>query len=182
MPESSQSVYDQLCQYQRETKILESLSALLDWDQQTGMPAAATSWRSQQSAWLAGQAHQRQTSPQLGDWLNELSDSDLAADPFGVTGSTIRVLKHQFDKKSKLPVDLVRQQAKAHSEGQQIWIAARQENDFARFAPQLETIVRLKREEARAIDSGDCLYDPLLDDYEPGKNCRGGGGPSPVKG
>ena len=129
---------------------------MLDWDQQTGMPAAATPWRSQQSAWLAGQVHQRQTAPHYGEWLNQLAGSDLAADPFSPTGSTIRVLKHQFDKKRRIPVELVRQQATAHSLGQQIWIEARRENDFQKFAPQLETIVRLKREEAQAIDSGTC--------------------------
>ncbi len=170
MPISSrpQQVFEQLCQYQRETKILQSISALLDWDQQTGMPVAASPYRSQQSAWLAERIHQRQTATQMGQWLNELADTDLAADPFGVSGSTIRVLKHEFDKKSRLPSGLVRDQAVAHSLGQQIWVTARRENDFNRFAPQLEKIVRLKREEAQATATGDCLYDALLDDYEPG--------------
>ncbi|OGB93226.1 MAG: peptidase M32, partial [candidate division NC10 bacterium RBG_16_65_8] len=46
---------------------------------------------------------------------------------------------------------------------------ARKASDFARFRPWLEKLVRLKREEAKAVGRGGPLYDALLDEYEPGE-------------
>jgi carboxypeptidase Taq len=58
--------------------------------------------------------------------------------------------------------------AKTSSVGQQIWIEARKENDYQKFAPILGEILELKREQADAIGFADCRYDAMLDDYEPG--------------
>lgn len=173
MPQDPEATLKRVSDYMRETRIMQSISALLDWDQQTGMPEAGAAWRSRQSEWLAGCIHRRQTDPRLGEWLSELSGTRLASDPHAVSGSTIRVLKHNFDKKSRLPEALVREQAAAHSLGQQVWVKARQTGNFDLFAPHLEKIVDLKREEAQATrQPGQCLYDPLLDDFEPGADTR----------
>ncbi len=163
-----QEAFDQLTQHVRKTKMLGSINELLEWDQQTMMPPTGAAYRSEQAKWLAGEIHQRETDPRIGEWLQLLQTSDLATEPDSDTGSTIRELFHQYEKKRKLPLDLVQHQAMLHSRGQQIWIKARQENDYASFAPTLKEIFQLKREEAQATYNSDCLYDALLDDYEPG--------------
>ncbi len=54
------------------------------------------------------------------------------------------------------------------------WIEAKQASDFERFAPSLEDIVRIQREEVALRDQEDpaapvpSVYDRLLDDYERG--------------
>ncbi len=165
---STESVWKQLTDHVRETAILKSTQALLEWDQQTMLPQRGVDWRAQQITWMAGQIHQRETDPRLGDWLHELADADLAADPHSESGACIRELQYRFNKKAKLPLELVEQQATAHSIGQQIWAEARKDNDFAAFAPHLEKIFALKREEAAACGVTEDPYDALLDDYETG--------------
>ncbi len=160
--------YQQLCDHARETQLLATISALLDWDQQTHLPAAGGPYRAEQIKYLAGNIHRRQTDPRLGDWLAELAESELAADPHSESGATIRELKYQFTKKCKLPVDLVQELAAACSQGQQVWTEARQTDDFAKLRPNLEQIFQLKRRQAEAVGEMDCLYDALLDDFEPG--------------
>lgn len=168
----AQEIFTQLTEHLRHTKMLGSINALLEWDQQTMLPSGGSSYRSEQVKWLAGEIHKSETAPQVGEWLGKLQDWDEAKSPHTDTGATLRELRHQFDKKSKLPLDLVRRQAQLHSHGQQVWIEARQQDDFALFAPVLEEIFQLKREEAQATCSSNCLYDALLDDYEPGASTQ----------
>ena len=161
-------IFRHLTQHLRHSKMLGSINALLEWDQQTMMPQGGSDYRSEQVKWLAGEIHKSETDPKIGEWLAQLEDWDEARAPHSDQGATLRELRHQFDKKSKLPLELVQRQAQLHSHGQQVWIEARKKDNYALFAPVLEEIFQLKREEAQATGSTDCLYDALLDDYEPG--------------
>ncbi len=169
MADPSSPVYDKLCAYTRETAILNSIEALLGWDERTKMPPAAGEHRAEQIQYLAGAIHRRQTDPQVGEWLAELTDSDLAADRHSDGGTTIRQLKREYDKQRKLPQSLVEELAKQSVLGQQEWVEARKNNDFKSFAPRLTRIVELKKQQAEAYGYDDCPYDALLDDYEPGE-------------
>lgn len=163
-----QEQYEELCTVVRQDQYLESALHLLEWDQQTKLPPAGGSYRADQVTFLAGELHQRKTSERRGELLNSLLDSELATDPNSDSGATIRVLKREYDKKARLPHKLVEQLARAAAVGQQVWIEARKDDDFAKFAPNLEEIFRLKREEAEAVGYANEPYDALLDDYEPG--------------
>ena len=163
-----ESLFKELCQHVRETSYLESTSALLEWDQQTKLPARAGSYRSEQITFIAGQIHKRRTDPRLGELIGELSESSLAQDQHSDAGATIKELKRDYEKQVKLPVSLVESLAHAASAGQSLWVEARKENDFKKFAPQLKKIFELKKQQADALGWTDCRYDALLDEYEPG--------------
>lgn len=159
--------YDRLRQHTRETALLGSIAHLLEWDERTMMPPAAGAFRAEQLTYLAGVIHERRTDPAVGEWLEALADSALAADRHGTEATNIRQLRRDYEKQRKRPVDLVRRLTHATVVGQQQWQAAREADDFETFRPYLETIFALKREEAAAIGYDDDPYDPLLDDYEP---------------
>lgn len=160
--------FEELREIVRQDQYLESALHLLEWDQQTKLPSAGGGYRADQITFLAGEVHKRKTSVLRGELLNGLADSELATDPNSDSGATIRVMKREYDKKARLPLELVEQQARAAAVGQQVWIEARKEDSFAKFAPNLEEIFRLKREEADAVGYASEPYDALLDDYEPG--------------
>ncbi len=163
----AQKVFQQTYNYVRETSLLENTLALLEWDERTGLPAKAGESRAEQVTFLSGLVHQRKTSPQFGDWLNELSQSELVMLPNSPVGSSILGMKRDFDKNIQLPETLVKRIAHAVTVGQQVWSEAKPKNDFASFLPQLESIVQLRREEATILSKGaSCRYDSLLDQYE----------------
>ena len=168
MAQSHTAIYDQLVAHTRETILLSSVKSTLEWDEQTYMPTAAAPYRAEQDALLTGMIHARRTDRCIGDWLNELLASPLAADRHSESGATIHDLKREYDRLVKLPQALVEQLARARLMGHQAWLSARADNNFAEFQPMLERIIRLKREEADAIGYRDCRYDALLDHYEPG--------------
>lgn len=160
--------YEKLCSHLKKIAILQSTSALLEWDQQTKLPEGAGAYRSAQMTYFAGEAHRLRTEQQLGQWIEELSTADEASDPHSVIGCTIAQVKKDYDRQVKLPARLVEELARACSQGHQIWVEARRDNDFAKFAPALKTIIKLKQEQADAVGFADCRYDALLDEFEPG--------------
>jgi carboxypeptidase Taq len=162
-----QQVYAKLCEHARQVALLTSATALLGWDERTKMPHAAGPYRAEQLSYHAGLIHQRQTAPEVGQWLAQLSDSPVAKDRHGETGADIAHLRRDYERKTKLPQALVEELAKLAVLGQQVWAEARRNNDFATFRPLLERTIVLKREEAAAIGYRDVAYDALLDEYEP---------------
>ena len=134
-------------------------------------------------ALLAGLHHDRATHPRIGELLAIVESSDLVTDPDSPLAANTRELRRSYDRRVKLPRDLVEALARTTSLAQQEWISARRDADFDRFRPWLEKIVQLKYQEAAClapiVDSaaGELpvpaarkppIYDALLDDYEPG--------------
>ena len=175
MSDQYQATYDRLCTHTREAAILNSTQGLLGWDERTKLPPAGGEYRAEQMSYLAGLIHKKQTAPEVGEWLAELIDSPLAADPHSETGADIVNLKRDYDRKTKLPQALVEELAKLSVLGQQMWVEARKANDYARFRPLLERTLELKRQEAAAIGYDEQPYDALLDEYEPGAKTVGSG-------
>jgi Zn-dependent M32 family carboxypeptidase len=64
--------YQELLRRVREEALLTSCEALLEWDEETYMPAGGVENRSEQLALLAGLLHERGTDPRIGGLLGEL--------------------------------------------------------------------------------------------------------------
>ncbi|MEN6406679.1 MAG: carboxypeptidase M32 [Thermoguttaceae bacterium] len=163
----SAKLFDEVCRYARQTAVWASIDATLGWDERTHLPPAGAEYRAEQSALVAGLAHQRWTDPTFGRQLEELAASPLAADPESDAALIARRLRRQYDRRIKMPKTLVERLARLTILGQQAWQDARQNDDFPAFRPILEEVVELKRQQAEAIGYDDCPYDALLDEYEP---------------
>jgi carboxypeptidase Taq len=163
----SETRFDELCEFTRETAMLESIAELLQWDERTYLPTAGGAYRAEQITYMSGQIHRRKTDARVGEWLADLRGSSLAEDSHSESGTTIRQLTREYEKLVKLPARLVEELARATVLGQQAWGEARQNNDFVSFQPRVQKIVDLKREQAEAIGYATVPYDALLDDFEP---------------
>ena len=170
MTSTATALYDRVCEHARQAATLSSIESLLYWDERCMLPSSAGEYRADQMTLLAGMIHDRLTDPQLGDWLNQLAASELAADPASDTGATIRQLRRQYDHKVKLPKSLVEELTRTSVRGQIAWQEARKDNNFALFRPLLEQTVRLKRQQAEALGYAEHPYDALLDEYEQGES------------
>lgn len=152
----------------QKTALLASCGSVLGWDEQTYMPPGGAEHRANQLALIAGLVHERATHPRVGELLDELeSRADLAEQPDRVV--VVRETRRHVSRQTKLPQALVEEISRTTTLSQQAWVAARKASDFPQFAPWLDKILNLKREEASAIGYGSGVpYDALLDDYEPG--------------
>ncbi|WP_299827461.1 carboxypeptidase M32 [uncultured Roseobacter sp.] len=158
------TAYDALMTYTRETQALAQIAGRLEWDQETMMPRGAAPQRGEECAAIAGVLHARRVDPQVADWLAALESADLDAR----ASAQLRHIRRSYDRASKVPAALAAKIARLTSEAQGIWAEARGADDFAAFAPTLQEVIALRREEGQALADGGDVYDALLADYEPG--------------
>lgn len=159
--------YDALMRECFELDLIRSTAATLGWDEQTQLPPKATPHRAEQNAFLSKLAHERFTSPQIGELLSAIEASDLVADLDSDAAANARELRRSYDRATKLPAELVEAIAKHEVLSQNAWVEARKNSDFPAFAPWLGKTIELKREVAACVGGGAVPYDALLDDYEP---------------
>ena len=147
---------------------LNAVGALLGWDQQTYMPRGGAEARGYQSATIGKIAHEKFISEEVGKLLDELSQAAADLDPDSDERRLIKVTRRLYDKEVKVPTEWVMEFAQVTTAAHQAWGEARAENNFSKFQPFLEKVVDLRRRYAEIFAPYDHIYDPLLDDFEPG--------------
>jgi carboxypeptidase Taq len=153
----------------QELEDIGSMASLAAWDEQTYCAAKGREARGQVLATLAAIRHERVVDDAYGDALEELSDDGGTLSD--EQRAMVRVAKHLHDREARLPAELVRELAEQASRTFRAWLDGRQSRDFARYAPELERMLRLKVQEADAL-AFETRYDALLDEYEPGMRVR----------
>ena len=147
---------------------LSSAAALLGWDQQTYMPSAGAVGRGYQIGTLQKIAHNKFTSDQVGKLLEDLATYQKQLDPDSDDACLIRVTDREYKKQTRVTSEWVENFARETTIAHQVWEKARSENDFASFKPNLERIFELRREYSSFFIPYEHVYDPILDDFEPG--------------
>src|SRR5262245_16362088 len=150
----------------RELNTARSIESLLDWDQEAIMPRRGAEDRANQAAFIAGIAHQRLTSDELGRLLEKLESSGDASDPAARTN--VREVRPEYNRAVKLPTALIQDIARTVALAKEAWSAARKESAFNKFAPHLEKLLDLKRDVADRVGWNSEPYDALMDEFEPG--------------
>lgn len=151
-----------------EVSDLTRASALLGWDQQTYMPPGGAKARGHQLGTLQRLAHVRFTAPEVGQLFDDLRTYTQQLDPDSDAARLIKVGRREYDKRTRVPPEMVVEMAEITTMAHQVWQEARAENNFVKFQPYLEKILDLRRRYAGLFAPYDHIYDPLLDDFEPG--------------
>ncbi len=147
---------------------MQSARALLEWDQETYMPARGAERRGQVLATLAGIEHERLTAPALAEAVEAIADA--GGDPNAEWNAQQREARRRIRRATALPRRLAEELAETSSAGLAAWQEARAKREFALFAPALERLLALKREEAACLAAAIGAarpYDALLDEHEP---------------
>ncbi len=147
---------------------LQHAAGVLGWDQQTYMPPGGAEARAEQLATLSRLAHEMFVAETTGALLQQAAAEVDGADYDSDEAALVRVVQHDYDLATRVPTKLVEEIARTTTLAHEVWAKARQENDFASFAPMLDKIYDLMRQQADALGYEDRMYDALLDQYEPG--------------
>src|SRR5260221_8737059 len=166
---NSEKAYLELVRLSREESVLASCIDVLEWDEEIYMPRAGVEHRAEQMALLAGMLHDRATDPRYEELLTAVEDSSLVSDPESPQAVNVRELRRDYDRERKLPRRLVQEMARVTTRASKIWAQARKNNDFKSFAPWLDKVFALSREEAEAVGHGGARDGGLLDGYGAGK-------------
>jgi carboxypeptidase Taq len=147
---------------------LRNVAQLLEWDQQTMMPPRGVVTRSETAATVQRISHDMFVSDETGRLIEAAAAHLDGAAADSDEASLVRVTRRNWEKARRVPSELASDLARASSVGHQAWIVARENSDFASFAPYLERNFELIRQYVDCFDNFDCAYDVVLDDYEPG--------------
>lgn len=162
----SSSAYTALVERLKQIADLNAAGSVLFWDREVNMPAAAGPERASQYATLERLSHELFTADEVGGWIEELAQA-VDLDALDDASSLVRVVKQEYERKTKLPAEFVARFAEAKSNAADTWRKAHADSDFARFEPSLAQIVELAIESAELRGYTKERYDALLDVYEP---------------
>lgn len=147
-----------------DVNALGAAIAMMDWDQQTYMPRGGAEARAEHVGILSRMTHEMFTADEtrrlLEDAKKEVSEEDDVA--------LVRVVQRDLDLRTKIPAELVAEKSRLGAIAHEKWVEARKTNDFAGFAPTLERMFEIARQEAECLGYKDHIYDALLDQYEEG--------------
>jgi len=162
---NTNNLYNQYVQHLRKLADVMYSSAVLQWDQETYMPDKGAEIRGQQLATLAGITHELGTDTKLGELLLKLKeDSSLDAKQ----KRNIELSFKDYTDRKKYTTEFVQKLTLTIAETFTSWQEAKTKNDFSIYAPKLEKLLGLKKEEAKILGYKNHPYDALLDQYEPG--------------
>ncbi|WP_115865395.1 carboxypeptidase M32 [Halorussus litoreus] len=155
--------YDELLDRYKRISALGDGSQVLYWDQQVMMPEGGTPARSEQLSALSSVVHERLTADEVGDLLDDAESEDLSDEQAAV----VREIRREYDRKSRVPEELVEEHSRLQSEAQDVWREARSEADFETFEPILRELLDLRVERAEHIDPDRDPYEVLFEKSEP---------------
>lgn len=170
------SNYETIKEHSQKIETLNSIQALLGWDQETYMPHGADTFRAEQLKTIAGIIHEEQTSPEFKKSLEklidlktgEIHDSSLSERQ----RAALKEWRRSFLIESALPQEFVEDFAQLCSQSMVLWREAKTKNDFSLFAPTLKKVLDAVRKKAEYLKYDDHPYDALLDLYEPGAKTK----------
>lgn len=163
--------YQTLYALSKKIRLLDSISYLLEWDQETYMPPAGASVRAEQIELMASLNHKERTHPKFEKNLAKLIDLDTGKERAkGLSikqKAAVREWRRDFLMAQSLPNTFVKAFARLTAESMTIWAHMRKDNNFASFAPYLEKILTMSQEKAEYLGYKAHPYDALLDSFEP---------------
>ena len=154
--------FDQLKQALYDVNALGAAISMMDWDQQCFMPPGGAEARAEHVGILSRMRHELSTSEEMGNLISK-AEGEAASDE---ERAFVRVAKRDYEMATKFPTSLVEEKSKLSSRAHEDWVTARANNDFPTFAPTLERMVEICRQEAECLGYTDHIYTALLDMYE----------------
>lgn len=143
---------------------VESALGILNWDNDTMMPAGAAGQRAGQVATLSVIAHELLTAPDMPELLSHPGNS---LDPW--QAANLDEMRRLHAHADAVPPDLVEAASRAASHCERAWREARANSDFKSLLPLLTEVLNRQRDIASV--KGEALgldpYDALLDQFDP---------------
>lgn len=162
---STHNTYEEYEEQMKQIADVKYAAALLQWDQETYMPAKGAVNRGRQLATLTELAHKAATSMQLGELLKNLKEKPELTE---TQRRNVALSLYDFENDTKLPASFVRESTEAINKSFHAWLEARRQNNFKIFETPLQKIIELKRREAEYLGYENHPYDALMNSYDRG--------------
>ena len=137
-------------------------------DGSTVAPKESWAGRGQTMGVMSQIIYDLETKPENGELLTYLEAHSEELSP--MERRQVEVMRKSYDQMHKVPAQEYVEYSVLVNEAENVWEKAKNENDFAAFAPYLEKIVSFNRKFAGYYHPEMAPYDALLNEYEEGLN------------
>lgn len=162
---STEALYKTYQSTMRRIADVKAAGAVLQWDQETYLPAGGARFRGQQLSTLSELAHQLFSEDAFGKLLQDLVTRD---DLSPSQKRNVQLTLEDYTKNKKFTSAFVRSLSEQVNKTFHAWIEARKQNSFTVYQNDLAALVKLKKEEAELLGYVHHPYDALLNEYEKG--------------
>lgn len=162
-------LFEQLKPYIERSEALGSALTLFSWDNETLAPSAASENTSKLIGTLASEQYNVMINDTVSGLLKQLSSAQEQEKLTELEKAIVKKWKKVFDNMEKIPPEEYRANSELLARAGAIWADAKENNDFAAFAPTLKEIISYQKKFAEYTKKpGMSLYDTLLNEYEEG--------------
>ena len=162
---STIALYEKYQSKMRFIADVKNANAVLQWDQETFLPAKGAAFRGQQISTLSEISHRLFSEEELGNILQELlSKEDLSSEQ----KKNIERTNEDYLKNKKYTSEFVRKLSEQINKAFHSWIESRKQNSFSVYENDLDALIRLKKQEADILGYQGHPYNALLDEFEKG--------------
>ena len=145
----------------------ETLLLMLNWEMDTIIPKDAFDKYIDLSSKLETEVFKMITSKEYEDLLDKAINSEEFKELGEYKQIYVKDLKDSYEKNKRIPQKFYEEFSKQRSKSKQIWVQAKEKNDYKIFKPFLEkNIVMTKELYNYMYPDSENLYDNMLGDYE----------------
>ena len=166
--ESLQQALEALTRLQQTQSAYNHAMGVLYLDATTAAPSDTWEGRGKTMEILSGIAYELMTKPENGVLLSYLEAHKEELTP--QQKREVEVLRKGYDQTHRIPAEEYVAYSVLVNDAQAVWAKAKNEDDFAAFAPYLEKIVACNIKFAGYYQPEMAPYDALLNEYEEGLN------------
>lgn len=157
--------YEDLKPHILKCQALNAALTLFSWDQDTEAPSQSVDNTTKFVGVLTNDYFEAVTNPEAKKILMALSKQELPLPQKAVVKKWLKDIKQL----EKIPVDEYQAHQELLMKAQRVWQQAKITNDYPLFKPYLKKIVEDQKRFAKyRQENEECLYDVLLEDFEPG--------------
>ena len=159
---------DHFKDYLKKLNTYNRVNTLLSWDMYTATPKLGYQGMADALAYFSTEAFSLSTSDELWKLLNALAAPEEYEKLDEVMQFTVRIMKRELDESRRIPKDFYESFVVARSASMQAWQEAKKNSDFSIFAPHLETMIEMTKQQCAYTHPGQDVYDTLLNQYVEG--------------
>ena len=168
--ESVNQALEALAKHQATMAAYNHALGVMFHDGSTVAPKGSWEGRGQTMGIMSGIIYDLETSSENGELLTYLEEYAEELTP--MQRRQVEVMRKGYDQMHKIPANEYVEYSMLLNEAEAKWETAKNENDFAAFAPYLEKIVDFNRKFAGYYNPNMEPYDALLNEYEEGMNMK----------
>ncbi len=162
------SKLEQLKSLLKEMQDLSTACVLLDWDLKTETPKYGVDAVVSSLTALSTKQFELSISPQMEELVYTLNEESEYAQLDEVWQKAVRRMKKDFDENKRIPVEFYSELVENRAKAEAVWQEAKQNNDFAAFAPYLVKNIANAIQLERYVHPDMEPYASMLDTYEKG--------------